>query len=138
VIMKIAIPVERRAHETRVAATPETVKKFRALGCEVIVERGAGEKSRYPDSQYEDAGAVIAADAASTLADADVVLKVQRPIIAGEDGVDELALMKKGVLLVAILNPHQTRDAVEAYAKAGITAFAMEFMPRITRAQSMD
>lgn len=136
--MKIAIPVERRAHETRVAATPETVKKFRALGFDVIVERGAGERSRYPDSQYEEAGATLAPDARSALADADIVLKVQRPLLASEGGEDELALMKKGAILVAILNPYQTQEAVEAYAKAGITAFAMEFMPRITRAQTMD
>ncbi len=136
--MKIAIPVERRAHETRVAATPETVKKFRSLGFDVIVERGAGERSRYPDSQYEEAGATLASDAQAALKDADIVLKVQRPLIAAEGGIDELALMKKGAILAAILNPYQTRDAVEAYAKAGITAFAMDFMPRITRAQSMD
>ncbi len=136
--MKIAIPVERRAHETRVAATPETVKKFRSLGFDVIVERGAGERSRYPDSQYEEAGATLASDAQAALKDADIVLKVQRPLIAAEGGIDELALIKKGAILAAILNPYQTRDAVEAYAKAGITAFAMDFMPRITRAQSMD
>lgn len=136
--MKIAIPTERSANEPRVAATPETVKKLAALGLDVIVESGAGVRSRYPDSQYQEAGATIAPDAQTTLADADIVLKVQRPLRAGEGDMDELALLKRGALLIGILNPYQTRDAVEAYAKAGITAFAMEFMPRITRAQTMD
>jgi len=136
--MKIAIPKERRAHEFRVAATPDTVKKFIGLGFEVVVEQGAGSASRYPDSQYTDAGATVVADAATAVGDADIVLKLQRPLIAGEGAVDELALMKPGTILIGMLNPYQSRDAVEAYAKAGITAFSMEFMPRITRAQSMD
>lgn len=135
--MKIAIPTERRAHEKRVAATPDTVKKYRALGLDVVLERGAGDASRYPDSQYEDAGATIAPDAASTLKDADIVLKVQRPTTSAE-GADELALMKRGAKLVAILSPYQATEQVAAYAAAGVDAFAMEFMPRITRAQSMD
>jgi NAD(P) transhydrogenase subunit alpha len=135
--MKIAIPAERRAHEKRVAATPETVKKYRALGLDVVVERGAGTASRYPDSQYEEAGATIASDAAATLKDADIVLKVQRPTTASE-GLDELALMKRGAKLIAILSPYQATDQVQAYAAAGVDAFAMEFMPRITRAQTMD
>lgn len=135
--MKIAIPAERRAHEKRVAATPETVKKYRALGFDVIVERGAGEASRYPDSQYEDAGAMIAPDAASALKEADIVLKVQRPQMAAE-GADELAFLKKGAMLVSVLSPFQAPEQVKAYAAAGVNAFAMEFMPRITRAQVMD
>ncbi len=135
--MKIAIPAERRAHEKRVAATPETVKKYRALGFDVIVERGAGEASRYPDSQYVDAGATIAPDAAAALKEADIVLKVQRPQSAAE-GADELALLKKGALLVSVLSPYQAPEQVKAYAAAGVNAFAMEFMPRITRAQTMD
>ncbi len=135
--MKIAIPAERRAHEKRVAATPETVKKYRALGFDVIIERGAGEASRYPDSQYVDAGATIAPDAASALKEADIVLKVQRPQSAAE-GADELALLKKGAMLVSVLSPYQAPEQVKAYAAAGVNAFAMEFMPRITRAQTMD
>ncbi|RUQ75545.1 NAD(P)(+) transhydrogenase (Re/Si-specific) subunit alpha, partial [Azospirillum doebereinerae] len=139
--MKVAIPKERRAGELRVAASPETVKKLKALGLEVVVESGAGRGSSIPDAAFEAAGATIAADAASALADADIVLKVQRPLLSGEgqgtDGgdVNELALFKKGALLFAILNPHNSRDHVKAYAEAGVNAFAMEFMPRITRAQ---
>ena len=141
--MKIAIPRERRPGERRVAASPETVKKFKTLGLDVVVESGAGLGSSITDAAYEAAGASIAADEASALADADIVLKVQRPLIAqeigkGEGDVDELALIRKGALLFAILNPHNSRDHVKAYADAGVNAFAMEFMPRITRAQVMD
>ncbi len=141
--MKIAIPRERRPGERRVAASPETIKKFKALGLDVVVESGAGLGSSITDAAYEAAGAAIAADEASALADADIVLKVQRPLIAqeigkGEGDVDELALIRKGALLFAILNPHNSRDHVKAYADAGVNAFAMEFMPRITRAQVMD
>ncbi|MFC5351240.1 NAD(P)(+) transhydrogenase (Re/Si-specific) subunit alpha, partial [Azospirillum lipoferum] len=136
--MKIAIPRERRPGERRVAASPETVKKFKTLGLDVVVESGAGLGSSLPDAAYEAAGAAIAADAASALADADIVLKVQRPLIAAEGGEDELALLRKGALLFAILNPYNSRDHVKAYADAGVNAFAMEFMPRITRAQVMD
>ena len=136
--MKISIPRERRAHERRVAATPETVKKFVALGIDVAVEAGAGEASRITDAAYEAAGAKIIGDLAQLLADADVVLKVQRPLLAGEDGPNELALMKRGALLIAILSPYADLDAIQQYAAAGVTAMALEFVPRITRAQSMD
>ncbi|CAO3410845.1 Re/Si-specific NAD(P)(+) transhydrogenase subunit alpha [Azospirillum largimobile] len=136
--MKVAIPKERRAGELRVAASPETVKKLKGLGLDVVVESGAGLGSSITDAAYEAAGAAIAADAVSALADADIVLKVQRPLIAAEGDVDELALMRKGALLFAILNPYNSRDHVKAYADAGVNAFAMEFMPRITRAQVMD
>ncbi|NUB10453.1 Re/Si-specific NAD(P)(+) transhydrogenase subunit alpha [Azospirillum sp. Vi22] len=136
--MKIAIPRERRAGENRVAASPETVKKLKALSLEVVVETGAGLGSNLPDRVYQDAGAEIAPDAVSALADADIVLKVQRPLLAGEGDLDELALIKRGALLFAILNPYNSRDHVAAYAAAGVNAFAMEFMPRITRAQVMD
>ena len=136
--MKIAIPRERRPGERRVAASPETIKKFKTLGLDVVVESGAGLGSSITDAAYEAAGAVIASDEASALTDADIVLKVQRPLIAGEGDIDELALIRKGALLFAILNPHNSRDHVKAYADAGVNAFAMEFMPRITRAQVMD
>lgn len=136
--MKISIPRERRAHERRVAATPETVKKFVALGIDVAVEAGAGEASRITDAAYEAAGAKIVGDLAQLLADADVVLKVQRPLLAGEDGPNELALMKRGALLIAILSPYADPNAIQQYATAGVTAMALEFVPRITRAQSMD
>jgi len=137
--MKIAVLKERRADERRVAATPETVKKFVDLGVDVVVEAGAGGTAHIADSEFQEAGAAIAADAAAALTGADVVLKVRRPIIDEEDeGPNELALMAKGQALVAMLNPLIRRSDCDAYAAAGIDAYAMELMPRITRAQSMD
>jgi len=136
--MKLAIPKERREHERRVAATPDTVKKLIALGFDVAVEKDAGLMSNIPDSHYSDAGAKITPDAAATFKDADVIFKVQRPMHAAEGKVDEMSLIKPGAILVAILSPFTDGATVDAYASGNITAFAMEFMPRITRAQSMD
>jgi NAD(P) transhydrogenase subunit alpha len=134
--MKIAIPKERRPGETRVAASPDVVKKLVALGFDVTIEKGAGADASVPDAVFKDAGAAIAATAAETLKDADVVFKIQRLILDGED--NELALIKKGAILVAQLGAVGNTSDMQAYAKAGITAFAMELMPRISRAQSMD
>jgi NAD(P) transhydrogenase subunit alpha len=136
--MKIAILKERRENERRVAATPDSVKKLVDLGFDVVVETGAGAGSSLSDQDYTDAGASIGADAAATAGDADIVMKVQRPLLAGEGDIDELALMKQGAYLLAMLSPYTTPDALEAYAKAGVKAMAMELMPRISRAQSMD
>ncbi len=134
--MRIAIPRERRAHETRVAASPETVKKLIGLGCEVVVEKDAGAAASLPDGAYKEAGAKISKDPSSTLSNADIVLKVQRPIVA-EKG-NELGKLQEGMIVIAIFDPTRSRDDVKAMAEAGITCFAMDFMPRITRAQSMD
>lgn len=136
--MKLAILKERRANELRVAATPDTVKKFTGFGFEVAVEAGAGLSSRIPDQLYAEAGAVVAAGAAETVKDADIVLKVQRPLRKGEGEIDELALLKSGSLLIGALSPYADKDAVQAYADAGVIACALELLPRITRAQSMD
>ncbi|MDP6563644.1 MAG: Re/Si-specific NAD(P)(+) transhydrogenase subunit alpha [Alphaproteobacteria bacterium] len=136
--MKIAVPKERRDHERRVAASAETVKKFVGLGADVVVESGAGEAANIADAVFAEAGAEIAPDAASTIAGANVVLKVRRPILADEDGGDELALMSAGQILVGMLNPLVRREDAEAYAAAGVDAYAMEMMPRISRAQNMD
>ncbi|MBQ0709035.1 MULTISPECIES: Re/Si-specific NAD(P)(+) transhydrogenase subunit alpha [unclassified Ochrobactrum] len=124
------IPKESDPNESRVAASAETVKKFIALGFDVVVEKGAGEKSRIPDAEFAAAGARIgtAADAKT----ADVILKVRRPTDT------ELKGYKPGAALFAMLDPYGHEDAVAALAKAGISAFTMEFMPRITRAQVMD
>ncbi|EEQ96459.1 Re/Si-specific NAD(P)(+) transhydrogenase subunit alpha [Brucella sp. ZJ1_1] len=124
------IPKESDPNESRVAASAETVKKFIALGFDVVVEKGAGEKSRIPDAEFTAVGARI-----GTVADArtaDVVLKVRRPSDA------ELKGYKSGAALFAMLDPYGHEDAVAALARAGISAFTMEFMPRITRAQVMD
>ena len=135
--MKIAILKERRPHETRVAASAETVKKFSDLGAEVCVEKGAGQGSSIPDAEFKEAGATIAATAADTVSGADIVLKVQRPMIAGEKE-DELSILSSGQSLVCQMNALTDEKFVDAMAKAGITGFAMELMPRISRAQSMD
>ncbi|MBO6543864.1 MAG: Re/Si-specific NAD(P)(+) transhydrogenase subunit alpha [Alphaproteobacteria bacterium] len=130
--MKLAIPKERQADEPRVAATPDTVKKYVGLGIDVCVETGAGDGSYISDQAYKDAGATIAPSSAEALKDADLVFAVRAP----DD--EQLGLIKKGAVLAAILNPYGDRDRVQKYADAGIVAIAMEFMPRITRAQSMD
>jgi H+-translocating NAD(P) transhydrogenase subunit alpha len=135
--MKLAVPKERRAGEARVAASPDTVKRLKGLGLTVAVEAGAGEGSSIPDQAFVDAGATIASDAASCVADADIVLKVQRPMTAAE-GNDEAAGLKRGAVLAAILDPYRNREQLADYASRGLTTFAMELMPRITRAQSMD
>ncbi|MDB5364272.1 MAG: transhydrogenase (Re/Si-specific) subunit alpha [Rhodospirillales bacterium] len=135
--MKLAVPKERRANEKRVAAVPETVKKLVAAGFDVIVERGAGEGASIPDSAYEAAGAVIGAEETQTLGGADIVLKVQRPLTAAE-GTDEISMLKPGALLISILDPFKAPDALRLYAERRIDTFAMELMPRITRAQTMD
>ncbi len=130
--MKIAVLREIDKDEGRVAATPETVKRFVALGATFAVETGAGTRSRIPDEEYAAVGATIAPDAAAALADADVVLKVRRPEAA------ELGAMKKGAIVVATMEPHGNAEALKAMADAGVVAVAMELMPRITRAQVMD
>lgn len=135
--MKIAIPKERRDGELRVAATPETVKKLIALGYEVAVEAGAGLHSSITDELYVEAGARVCADAAAALDKADIVLKVARPMTAS-DGIDEVALLPKGSQLFCHLNALSEPALVKALADRGVDVFAMELMPRITRAQSMD
>ncbi len=135
--MKIAVPAERREHEKRAAASPETVKKFVGLGAEVVIESGLGHGARIADAQFAEQGARIAEGFAATVEGADVVLKVQRPMRAG-DPADELGQLAPGQNLVSLINPLANREDVAAYAEAGLTAFAMELMPRITRAQSMD
>jgi H+-translocating NAD(P) transhydrogenase subunit alpha len=136
--MKIGIAKERRAHELRVAVTPDTVKKFIALGAEMAIEAGAGLGASYTDAAYAAAGAKVVPDEAAAIGDADIVLKVQRPLSAAEGGPDELALIKRGAMLVGILSPYGAKEQLALYAQRGVNAFAMEFMPRITRAQTMD
>jgi H+-translocating NAD(P) transhydrogenase subunit alpha len=130
--MKLAILKERRAGEARVAATAETVKKLKALGLDITVEHAAGAGARISDADYEAAGATIAPDAAAALTGADIVLKVRGP------EASEIAGMKKGAVLAALLAPYTEKDTVGRLAAQGVTAFAMEFIPRISRAQAMD
>jgi NAD(P) transhydrogenase subunit alpha len=127
--MRIAVAREADPTEDRVAATPDTVKKMLGLGAEVAVEPGAGIKSGIPDADFVAAGATVSPDAVKG---ADVVLRVRRP------NASELAACRKGALVIAIMDPYGNEAALKAMADAGVTAFAMELMPRITRAQVMD
>jgi NAD(P) transhydrogenase subunit alpha len=127
--MRIAVARELEPGETRVAATPETVKKMQALGADVAVERGAGANAGIPDAEFTTAGAAVASGAVK---DADVVLKVRRP------APSELSGYKRGALVIAMMDPYGQDAAVRDMANAGIAAFAMELLPRITRAQTMD
>ena len=127
--MRIAVARELDANEPRVAATPETVKKFKSMGADVVVARGAGIASGIPDAEFEAAGAQISDNATQ---DADIVLKVRRP------QASELGAYKKGALVIAIMDPYGHDAELKAMSDAGVVAFAMELMPRITRAQSMD
>ena len=128
----IAVTREARADETRVAATPETVKKLIGLGASVCIEAGAGLSASMPDEVYKDAGATIAKGAAAALKDCDILLKVRAP------AASELAALKPGAIVVGLLNPHNDKPLVAACGKQKLSVFAMEFVPRITRAQAMD
>jgi NAD(P) transhydrogenase subunit alpha len=128
--MKIGIPKERREGERRVAASPETVKRYKGMGLEPVVERGAGLSAAIPDDAFAAAGATLA-DAGAAWG-SDIVLKVQRPT------EEEMGRLRQGQILIGALDPYQNKDQVEAYARAGVLAFAMELLPRTTRAQAMD
>ncbi len=130
--MKLAVLKERRDGESRVAATPETVKKLKGLGLDVAVETGAGNAARMADADYIAAGASIAPDAASLLKDADIVLSVRAP------SAEQIAQMKKGAVLAAMLAPYVDKETPARLAQQGVDAFALEFLPRISRAQAMD
>lgn len=130
--MKIFVPAELGAGEPRVAVSLDTVKKFVALGCEVSIEASAGKGAHISDADFGDAGAKIVKTTKQAAKAADIILKVQRPTAAEAKGY------KKGAVVVAIMDPYSDRAGLEALAKAGVSAFAMELMPRITRAQSMD
>ena len=130
--MNLAVLKERRAGEARVAATPESVKKLKGIGLSVVVEAGAGERASFSDTDYQAAGAEIAPNAAAALQNADLVLKVRAP------DASEIAAMKSGAVLVGLLAPYAEKETIAALASRGVNAFAMEFLPRISRAQSMD
>jgi len=129
--MKIAVPAERAARETRVAATPETIKKYIAAGHTVTVERGAGTGAAIPDSAFTDAGAQLADNYAATVADAELVLKVRAP------AADEIAALREGAAVIALADPYRNPH-LNDYAAKRLDLFAMELVPRTTRAQAMD
>ncbi len=128
--MKIGVPKEQQPGEHRVAASPESVKKLVGAGIEVLVEHGAGAAAAIADDAFRKAGAVL--DDAATVWGADLVLKVQRPTEA------EMANLRQGQILVGALDPYNHHEQVKAYAQKGVTAFALELLPRTTRAQAMD
>lgn len=130
--MRIALPKEIHKDESRVAATPETVKKFIALGFDVLVEKGAGAEASYGDQAYKQAGAKIVASAKLAVKEADLVLKLRAPQLS------EIADYPKNAMLVCMMEPHNNNEIMGALAKRGVKAFGMELVPRITRAQSMD
>lgn len=135
--MRIGIPKEIRPGENRVAISPEAIKKLTGMGAEVVVQAGCGAGSCVTDEDYQQAGARIAPDAAAALGDADLVFKIQRPMTA-EEGTDEIALMKDGAVLIAHLATLSNPNASSGYNARRLTTFAMDLMPRISRAQSMD
>jgi len=128
----LAVTRERRAGETRVAVTPDAAKKLAAMGLQVRMEAGAGLTAAATDADYLAAGVEVVADVAAAVGDADILLKVRSPVEA------EVETLKPGVIVVGLLNPYQERSGVEALAAKGATVFAMELVPRITRAQAMD
>jgi proton-translocating NAD(P)+ transhydrogenase subunit alpha len=130
--MRIGIPAETRSGETRVAATPETVKKLAAGGKHaLLVQTGAGDGAAIPDAEFKAAGATIVGSAGDVYSQSEIVLKVRGP------DASELPQLKRGSILVGLLNPYDAAE-IETLAKTGVTGFAMEWLPRITRAQSMD
>ena len=130
--MKIAVLKERRSGERRVAVSADTVKKYKALGLEVLVESGAGALAHISDANFEAVGGVISPDVARMLAEADLVLSVRAPL------AEQIAQMKPGAVLACLLAPYAEKEAIAQLAARGVIALAMEFVPRISRAQAMD
>jgi NAD(P) transhydrogenase subunit alpha len=130
-MVTIAVTPEE-AGEARVALSPDSAKRLVGMGCAVKVAAGAGNRSRFSDAAYQSAGATIASSPAEALSGADILLKVRRP------SLEEVKALRPGGIVAAMLNPHDERSGLEALAASGATLFSMEFMPRISRAQSMD
>lgn len=130
--MRIAVLAEPDSSEHRVAATPDTVKRYLGLNAEIVVQSGAGTKAGCLDEAYEDVGAKIAGSREEAIRDADIVLRVRRP------SPEDLEGLKQGAVVIAIMDPYDNEDKIRALAEKGAIAFAMELMPRISRAQSMD
>ena len=134
--MKVGVPKERLPQELRVAISPDTIKKMVALGFTVTIESGAGEGASFSDDAFKNAGAEISNDVSKVLGAADIVLKVRPPVI--DSNIDEISLLKSGTILISNLEAIANKPIIDLLAKSGITAFALELLPRITRAQSMD
>ncbi len=136
--MIISVPKEIMAGERRVALTPDVVKRLVGAGATVRIEKGAGIEASYPDQAYSNAGAEIVGDAAAALKDADIVVKVQPPVLDPGSGGNELEHLKEGAVLISMMQPFTNLELVKAVASKGVTGFGLEALPRITRAQSMD
>lgn len=136
--MRIAVPRETAPGERRVALTPDMVARLIKAGHTVSMERGAGERAGFPDSSYEKVGAVIAADAAGLYGDGEAVLKVHRPLHGSSNGGSEAAMLRPGAVLISFLRPANDAPLLTELAARKVTAFSMEMVPRISRAQSMD
>lgn len=137
-MLKVFVPKERRAGETRVAATPDTIKKLIKENIEVIVEAGAGEAASFIDAAYEAAGAKLTKDLATAWSTADIVLKISEPAQNDDLGKHEADALKPGAVIAGLMSPHRNLDMVKRLVQNKVSAFAMELVPRITRAQSMD
>ncbi|MBH32156.1 MAG: NAD(P)(+) transhydrogenase (Re/Si-specific) subunit alpha [Gammaproteobacteria bacterium] len=135
--MKIAVPKENREGETRVAASPDVVKKFVSMGFDFLIEKDAGLNAGFTNKSYEDVGATITEDTSSTLGAGDIIFKIQRLMTAG-DSVDELSMCKENSVVISHMSALTSKSDIEKYAQSSITTFAMDLMPRISRAQSMD
>lgn len=137
-MMKVGIPKEVLLAEHRVAAIPDTVAKMVKNGMEVIVQPGAGADAYFEDKEYEEAGAIAASDAESLYRLSDIILKVQCPILAPKRNLDEISALKENAILIGTLQPLLNLDVIEKLNAKKITAFSLEYLPRIARAQSMD
>ncbi len=138
--MKIAVLKEKQQAEKRVAITPDAVKKYIKLGFKIFIEAGAGIESSFSDKAYEDAGATVSKILLEIVSDADIILKVQPTPLASEKEnlLNEISLMKEGAIIIGLLNPFENQEIIKLYQSKKITSFAMESVPRITRAQTMD
>ena len=136
--MKIAVIKERWADEARTPISPDSVKKYVALGFEILVETGSGDGASISDSSLKEAGAAIVPSADVAINDADIILTVQRPFSRTDKTIDNVSKMKRGAILIGSLSAQSNPEQVKIYAEQGLTCFAMELLPRISRAQSMD
>ena len=136
--MKIAVIKERWADEARTPISPDSVKKYVALGFEVLVETGSGDGASISDAALKEAGAAIVPSADVSISDADIILTVQRPFSRTDQTADNVSKMKRGAILIGSLSAQSNPEQVKIYAEQGLTSFAMELLPRISRAQSMD
>ena len=139
--MQVGVIKEQRTGELRVAITPETVKKFVGMGLSVVIETKAGLTAAITDQSYKEAGANIVKTPDEALKNADIVLKVRKPIQSdgsGQNTEDEVKIMKAGAVLICLMEPYSSQELIKILAKQNITTFSMELIPRITRAQTMD